>query len=265
MSNQRWSLKGKKALITGASRGIGRAIAEEFLQLGAEIFIVGRNETHLNQALHEWQAKGFSAHGTCADLAQGRVAAESAIHSMQTKWDTLDILINNAGTNVRKPTVDYTEEEFATVMQTNLNAVFYLCQFAYPFLCRSGQSSIVNIASVSGLTDTSSGSIYGMSKAAVIQLGRNLAVEWAKDNIRVNTIAPGYVATDLTRPILSDATRLQDILARTPQRRVGTPQDISGMVAFLCMPTADYLTGQCLTIDGGLTITSVAKHTSSGF
>jgi len=251
MKTNRWQLQGKKALVTGGTRGIGRAIAEELLQLGAEVFIVARNETHVNEALREWRAANKNVYGMVADLSQNNDVAQKVIEKVAATWGMLDILVNNAGTNIRKPSEDYTAQEYAMIMQTNLHSVFSLCQLALPLLQKSAQGNIVNIASVSGLTDTASGSPYGISKAGVIQLGRNLSVEWARHHIRVNTIAPGYVETDLTKPVLANDDRYKVILSRTPLNRVGQPEEIAGLTAFLCMPAASYITGQCIAADGG--------------
>jgi Tropinone reductase 1 len=255
----RWNLRGKKALITGGSKGIGRAIAEEFLQLGAEVFIVARDKEFLNQLIKELNASGFTAYGFAADLNDTK-SAQLIAHQVKETWDNLDILVNNAGINIRKPAENYLAEEYAQVMQTNLHSVFELCQLTYPLLKKSSQANIVNISSISGLVDDASGAPYGVSKAGMIQLTKHLAVEWAKDNIRVNSIAPWYIETELTKPALSNPEKLNKILARTPMRRVGQPEDIAGLTAFLCMPAAAYVTGQCIAVDGGFLVNGLASH-----
>ena len=143
-------------------------------------------------------------------------------------------------------------------MDTNLRSVFALCQATYPLLKRPATTdgrntaSIVNISSVSGLTHTSSGAVYGMSKAAMNQLTRTLAVDWAQDGIRVNAVAPGYIHTPLTAPLLSNPDKLAHITGRTPMARIGEPDEIASVVSFLCMPGASYLTGQTISVDGGM-------------
>jgi tropinone reductase I len=260
MSSSRWSLQNKKALITGATKGIGLAIAQEYLQLGAEVFIVARNAEHIEYLLQGWHHAGYKAYGLSADLNYSHEACIKIIEAVTQTWGQLDILVNNAGINIRKPVQDYTLNEYSQIMRTNLDSVFWLCQLAYPLLKQSVQANIINIASISGLIDDASGAPYGMSKAAMIQLTKHLAVEWAKDNIRVNAIAPWYIETALTEETLNDRDKLKEILQRTPLQRVGKPQDISATAAFLAMPTASYITGQCICIDGGFMANGFAKH-----
>lgn len=138
--------------------------------------------------------------------------------------------------------------EYEKIIQTNLTSAFILCQLAYPLLKKSSQGNIVNISSISGLIDDAAGAPYGMSKAGMIQLSKHLAVEWAKDNIRVNNIAPWYIETELIKPILSNQEALNPVIAKTPLRRVGKPEDIAALTAFLCMPASSYITGQCMQL-----------------
>ncbi|WP_044500034.1 SDR family oxidoreductase [Nostoc sp. PCC 7107] len=248
--SQRWTLQGKKALITGATKGIGQAIAAEFLGLGAEIMIVARNSEAIEQQLQSWQSQGWLAHGIAADVAtsQGR---QLIFDQVGQKLSGLDILINNVGTNIRKKAVEYTAEEYDHIFQTNVRSVFEMCRLVYPLLKAGDNSSIVNVGSVAGLTSIRTGAPYGMSKAALVQLTKSLAVEWADDHIRVNTVAPWFIRTPLTEPLLNNPEVLAGVLAGTPLKRVGEPEEIAGLVAFLCMPSATYITGQCIAVDGG--------------
>lgn len=164
----------------------------------------------------------------------------------------LHILVNNVGTNVRKKFVEYTEEEYRKLFETNLFAMTALTQGAHDLLLKSGNASVINIASVAGSVDVQSGPPYGMTKAAIIQMGRHLAVEWAP-TIRVNTVSPWYIQTPLTEPVLSQPDRLERILARTPMGRVGQPAEVAALVAFLAMDHAGYITGQNILVDGGMT------------
>lgn len=248
-----WSLKGAKAVITGATKGIGRAVAEEFLHLGAEIWIIARDIAAVQTACEVWDKAGHLVHGTSADVSRPedrlRLMAE-----IQAKWGNFDLLVNNVGTNIRKRTVDYTETEYRTILGTNMDSTFHLCQLAYPLLRGSSRAAVVQVLSVAGLTHLRTGSPYAMSKAALIQLTRNLAVEWATDVIRVNAVAPWYTQTPLAEQVLSNPEYHAEVLSRTPLGRIATAEEVASAIAFLCMPAASYITGQCLAVDGGFSV-----------
>ena len=247
-----WSLGGQRALVTGGTKGIGEAVVQQFLDLGAAVFIVARDNDLLQRQLTDYRAQGHTVEGVAADVGQPG-AAVTIIEAVRSIWDGLDILVNNAGTNIRKPTADYSPAEYDHILNTNLRSAYELSQAAYPLLRQSATGGkIVMVSSVSGLTHTSSGSLYGMTKAALLQLTRNLAVEWAADRIRVNAVAPWYIKTPLASPVLNNPEKLAGILSRTPMKRIGEPEEVASVVSFLCMPASGYVTGQTIAVDGGL-------------
>ncbi|MEA1897233.1 MAG: SDR family oxidoreductase [Bacteroidota bacterium] len=249
---ERWDLKNKNALVTGGTKGIGLAIVKEFLELGANVITVARNEKDLDK-LKDIEVSGRSVITLKADMSTetDRIKLVSFI---QQSWGYLDILVNNVGTNIRKPVSEYSTSDYQHILATNLESAFDLSKRCYPLLINSQQGNIVYISSVAGLTHMRTGAIYGMTKAALNQLARNLASEWAKHGIRVNAVAPWYIDTPLAKQVLKDPQYLREVFERTPMKRIGKPKDISGAVAFLCMPAAAYITGQTIAVDGGFTI-----------
>jgi len=251
MNQPLWSLVGQRALVTGGTKGIGEAIVRQFLDLGAAVFIVARDDALLQRQLTNYRQQGHTVDGIAADVSQPGEAVR-VIETVRAAWDTLDIVVNNAGTNIRKPTVDYSPTDYEHIMNTNLRSAYELSQAAYPLLKASGNGKVVMMSSVSGLTHTSSGSLYGMTKAAMLQLTRNLAVEWAQDGIRINAVAPWYITTPLASAVLNNPDKREGILKRTPMNRIGEPEEVASVVSFLCMPASGYVTGQTISVDGGL-------------
>lgn len=250
MKQNRWLLTGKTAVVTGGSKGIGAAIVDDFIGLGAAVLAVARKAEDLEK-LHQQYSERLFTFVADVSTPEGREALVAHVESL---WGKLDILVNNAGTNVRKPTAEYTPEEYDFVMNTNLRSAFELSRKFYPLLKTSDQGNIIQISSVAGLTHVRTGSIYGMTKAAMNQLTRNLAAEWAPDGIRVNAVAPWYIATPLAQTVLQNKEFRDAVVGRTPMQQVGNPEDVAGAVSFLCMPAAAYITGQTLAVDGGFTI-----------
>ncbi|PIA40442.1 hypothetical protein AQUCO_02500268v1 [Aquilegia coerulea] len=251
---KRWSLQGMTALVTGGTKGIGHAIVEELAGLGASIHTCARNETELNQVLHDWTKSGFSVTGSICDISdrQQREKLMEDVSSIFKK--NLTIFVSNVGTNVVKATTEYTANDFSSIMTTNFESCYHLCQLAHPLLQASGNGSIVFISSIAGLTGFIAGTIYAASKGAMNQLTRTLACEWAKDNIRINAIAPGLIRTPLVKEALEQEAMVKEYISRTPLKRIGEPSDVSSTVAYLCFPAASYITGQVFTVDGGLTV-----------
>jgi Tropinone reductase 1 len=250
-----WRLDGQLALITGASRGLGLATAREFAHLGARVLLVARGAEDLARVRDVVAAEAESEHAVhtlCADLAEEE-DRRRLVRRLEDEG-ALNILVNNAGINIRKPIHEFSFEEYRRVMRTNMDASFDLCRRLFPLLQAGTPAAVVNNASVAGLTHLRTGAPYGMSKAALIQLTRNLAVEWAPHGIRVNAVAPWYIDTPLARQVLDDAAYAEAVIQRTPMGRVGAPEEVARTIAFLCMPASGYITGQALAVDGGFSV-----------
>jgi len=252
MDPNRWRLDGQLALVTGGSAGIGRAIARELLGFGAEVLIVARDGAALERTREELadEVPGGEVHALVADVVDEEQRRE-ILDWVEDRGDGLNILVNNAGGNHRRAAVDYTEDEWREIFEVNTFSAFELSRYAHPLLTKHAASSIVNVGSVSGLTHVRTGAAYGMAKAALHQLTKNLAVEWAEDGVRVNAVAPWYIRTRRTSDALADPDYLDEVLLRTPMGRVGEAEEVAAAVAFLCLPAAAYITGECIAVDGG--------------
>ena len=259
-TSSKWRLDGYRVLITGSTKGIGFAAAKEFIDLGAEVMVNGRNGADVKAAVARL---GKRAYGCVADVAtpDGRDALLSEVSS---HWDGLDCLVNNAGTNVRKPALEATPGEYSRIVGLNMDAVYHLCVGAHPLLTRSSRPTIVNVASAAGLLSTGSGAAYAMSKAAVVQLTKTLACEWAP-KFRVNAIAPWVTWTPLLRDAVDGNPHQRESLARaeraTPLGRAAQPDEMAAAIAFMALPASSYVTGQTLSVDGGLLIEGFAGPT----
>ncbi|MFD0724528.1 SDR family oxidoreductase [Lysobacter brunescens] len=252
MTPQRWRLDGQLALVTGGTAGIGRAIARELLGFGARVLVAARDADGLDATRAELEEEFPDGDiRTCvADVSDDEQRRE-LLDWVGDIGDGLNILVNNAGGNITKAANDYSEDEWRGIFETNLFSAFELSRLAYPLLVKHAASAIVNVGSVSGITHVRSGAPYGMTKAAMHQMTRNLACEWAEDGIRVNSVAPWYIRTRRTSGKLADPDYLDDVLLRTPMGRIGEPEEVAAAVAFLCLPASSYVTGECIAVDGG--------------
>jgi Tropinone reductase 1 len=242
-------LKGKHALVTGGTSGIGRAITEELLALGARVTVVARSGNSVVEA-----ADQLGVTGIVADItdAAGRARIAAAI------TEPLHILVHNAGGNIRSPLVGYDDATIEKLIALNLEAPLMISRDLYPKLRAANGASVIHVGSVAGHVALPTGVAYAAAKAGLAQAARTLALEWACDAIRVNTVAPWYTRTPLVEPVLANPHALAAILARTPLGRIAEPREVATAVAFLAMPAASYITGQCLAVDGGMTIQGLA-------
>ncbi|XP_072954542.1 noroxomaritidine/norcraugsodine reductase-like isoform X2 [Typha angustifolia] len=251
---QRWSLAGTTALVTGGSKGIGYAIVEELAGFGATVHTCSRNEAELNKCLQKWADMNLLVTGSVCDVSS-RAEREKLMEKVGSIFQgKLTILINNAGTGIGKPTLDFSAEEYSYLMATNLESGFHLSQLAHPLLKESGKGSIVFISSIAGVVAIKNLSIYSATKGALNQLTKNLACEWAEDGIRTNCIAPGPITTPLMKLELENVEYKSKEVSRIPLGRVGEPEEVASLTAFLCMPVSSYINGQVICVDGGRTI-----------
>jgi 2-deoxy-D-gluconate 3-dehydrogenase len=243
-----FDLKDKVALVTGGNGGIGLGIAKGLAQAGAKVAIAGRNDAKNQAALKEL---GGGAIALKADV-NDEAAVRRMVGETVKAFGGLDILVANAGINIRKPPQDYAAAEWHQIMDTNLTSVFQCCQAAYPEMKNRGGGKIVTIGSMTSLFGFDVGPVYAASKGAVVQLTKSLAAAWAKDNIQVNSILPGFIDTDLTRNLRRNFPEAHErVVNRTPARRWGDPADLAGTAVFFCSRASDFVTGTALPVDGG--------------
>ncbi len=245
-----WSLSGKLALITGGTKGIGLAVAEEFLSLGASVIVVARDSDTMRAQVERWARLELPGQGILADVSNSD-DQQRIIEFVREQWGRLDILVNNVGMNIRKPFEEYQEEEYRKIFENNLFSLMAITQCCFPLLKAGNGACVINVSSVAASVDVRSGAPYGMTKAAILQLTRNLAVEWAPLGIRVNAVSPWYTRTPLAEPVLQQPERLAAILRRTPMARIAEAHEAAAAVAFLAMDKASFITGQNLEVDGG--------------
>nr|WP_010133352.1 SDR family NAD(P)-dependent oxidoreductase [Microbulbifer agarilyticus] len=247
---QQFGLNGKTALVTGASRGLGRAMAMALGQAGAKVLAVGSRAESAAETVLALQEAGAQAQAYGCDQSDP-TQIDALFAQIAQDGNTVDILVNNAGTIRRAPAADTSDVDWLAVIDTNLNGVFRLCRAAGQQMLAQGSGKIINIASLLSFSGGITVPAYAASKGAVAQLTKALANEWASDNIQVNAIAPGYFATDNTANLRADADRFESISARIPAGRWGAPDDLAGAAVFLASRAADYMNGHVMLVDGG--------------
>jgi 2-deoxy-D-gluconate 3-dehydrogenase len=246
----KFKLEGKIALVTGASAGLGHGVAIALAEAGADVACHGRNKGDAGAASAAVAKLGHRAFEVAGDMAD-KSAPARIIDEVIAEFGRIDILINNAGMIRRAPAVDFSEEDWATVIEVNLSSVFRLSQAAGRKMIEQGSGKIVNIASLLSFQGGITVPAYTASKSGVAGLTKALANEWAKHNVNVNAIAPGYMATKNTAALQADETRNRQILERIPAGRWGTPDDLTGAAVFLSSAASDYLQGHVMVVDGG--------------
>lgn len=245
-----FDLTGRVAVVIGATSGIGRAIAISLAQHGADVVPTGRRKELVESACAEIQRLGRKALALTTNVAH-RGSIEMLRDAVLAQFGRVDILVNAAGFTFRKPTIEVTEEQWTGLMDTNLTGPLRACQAFYESLKAAGRGRVINVASLGSYLGFHEVTAYCASKSALLSLTRSLAVEWARDSICVNAIAPGIFPTEMTSKIVLGTPRGQELLQRTPMRRFGKPEEVCGAAVLLASDGASFMTGQCIVVDGG--------------
>jgi NAD(P)-dependent dehydrogenase (short-subunit alcohol dehydrogenase family) len=249
-----FDLTGKVAIVTGSSRGIGRSIAETMASLGAKVVVSSRKIEACEPVVEGIRAKGGEAIAIPCNISR-KPEVEALVVQTRERLGSIDILVCNAAVNpVYGPMSSLTDEAFDKIMGANVKSNLWLCNLVIPEMAERGGGSVVIVSSIAGLRGTGVIGGYGISKAADFALARNLAVEWGPQNVRINCIAPGLVKTDFARALWEDPQALEQRNNQTPLRRIGTPDEIGPVAAFLASSAASFMTGQTVVVDGGVTI-----------
>lgn len=250
-----FNIQGKVAIITGASRGIGLAIAERFLEAGAKVVISSRKQDSLDEVAKKFNEKGYNDVLPVAAHNGKKDALIALVERTVEAFGTVDILVNNAATNPHFGSLlDAEDSMWQKTFEVNIMGNAWLTKACVDVMTKNGGGKVINVASVNGLRPGSYQGIYSMTKAGVISLTQTLAMELASENIQVNAIAPGLIKTKFAQAIWDNETLLENIMNRTPQRRIGDPDDIAGMALFLASPASNFATGQVFVVDGGITV-----------
>ena len=246
-------IENKVAIVTGASKGIGKAIATRFAREGASLVVASRSRDALEKVAHEIKSAGGEALVVTVDVRNAE-STDELVKKTVSHYGRLDLLVNNAGITMGGASEELSPEDWRTAMETDLFGVFFACQAAARVMIPQGGGNIINISSVNGILAAPRRAAYCSSKAGVNALTKVLAIEWADRNIRVNAIAPGYVRTELVQDVIDKgAISMEAILRRTPQHRIGEVEDIAGLAVYMASDESSYMTGSIVTIDGGWT------------
>jgi len=248
-----FDLKGKSAVVTGSTRGLGEVSAKALAGAGADIAVCGRNADDLQRVTAEIRQLGRKAEAFFIDVTAKQSVTE-AVDRILTAFGRIDILINNAGVNYRVPVVEFPEEEWDRVIGTNLKGYFLVAQAIAPHMLQNGYGKVINMSSILGTVGLPHQVAYASSKGGVDQMTKVMALEWAKQGVRVNAIGPTYFETELVTQIRNDPERFKFINERTPLGRWGYLPELEGAVIFLASPASDFITGQTIYVDGGWTI-----------
>jgi len=249
-----FDLTGRVAIVTGGNGGIGLGMARGLAQCGASVMVAARDEAKNAAAVEELRALGTKASAVEADLTQEE-ACRSMVQATLGQFGRLDVLVNNAGTNIRKQPEEYSLEEWHRILETNLSSAFMCSQAAYPAMKAGGGGKIIMIGSMMSIFGASFTAPYAATKGGIVQMAKAMACAWGKDNIQVNSVLPGWIDTALTRRARRDIAGLEErVVARTPAGRWGVPGDFSGIAAFLAGPASDFVTGAAITVDGGYSV-----------
>jgi 2-deoxy-D-gluconate 3-dehydrogenase len=254
MATSPFDLTGRVAIVTGGNGGIGLGMARGLAAAGATVAIIGRNAAKSDAAVAELAQASGKALSVVADVTD-RTAVDAMVERVNAAFGRVDILINNAGINIRKPPHALALEEWDSVIKTNLTSAFLCSQAAYPAMKQAGGGKIINIGSMMSIFGASFAPAYAASKGGIVQFTRSCAVAWAPDNIQVNAILPGWIDTDLTKRARAEIDGLHDkVLARTPAARWGAIDDFAGIAVFLASRASDFVTGTAIPVDGGFSV-----------
>lgn len=245
-----FGLDGRVAIVTGASGGIGAELARGLARAGASVLVTGRDAARLGALADDIHANGGQAAQVVADLGQIG-AIEPIVAAARARFGGVDVLVNCAGMNRRETILDVTPETYQKIMDVNLRSAYFLSQAVVPILAERGGGKIIHIGSINAAIGLEAVSVYGLSKSALAQTTKVMAIEWAHKNIQVNCLCPGFIETELTGPLWQDPRRRDWILDRLPTKRPGRPRDLIGMAIYLAAPASNYTTGQTFFVDGG--------------